>query len=163
MLNEVRLIGRLGADPEIKNLQSGKQVANMRIATTEKWRDKNSGERKEKTEWTTVVCWNENLNGIIEQYVRKGSLVMVTGKLQTREWEKNGEKRYATEVVMQGYDCKLLMLGGKDDNGGGRSRRDDDDGFGGSDHAPSRSRSSGSAPRRNSDMDDDIPFSPEFR
>lgn len=150
--NEVTLIGRLGADPEIKSLQSGKQVANMRLATSEKWRDKNSGERKEKTEWHQVVIWNENLVGIAEQYLRKGAQIAVKGKLQTREWEKNGEKRYTTEVVLQGFDCKLVMLGGKNDAGGGRD--DDDDGFGRG--APSRS--SGSRRPMNDDLDDSIPF-----
>lgn len=150
MLNEVKLIGRLGRDPEIKNLQSGKQVANFSIACSEKWKDKSTGERKEKTEWVNIVCWNENLNNIIEQYLRKGSLVFITGKLQTREWEKNGEKRFATEVVMQGFDCKLLML----DTKGDRQRNNgDDDGF--DRGAP---RSSGRQTARNEDLDDSIPF-----
>ena len=152
MLNEVRLIGRLGKDPEIRNLQGGKQVANFSVACSEKWRDKSTGERKEKTEWVQIVCWNENLNGIIEQYLRKGSLVYITGKLQTREWEKDGVKRYTTEVIMQGFDCKMLMLDTKGDRDRGGGSGDDDFERG----AP---RSSGSSNRKiQDDLDDTIPF-----
>lgn len=150
MLNKVQLIGRLGADPETKHLQSGAVVCNMRVATSEKWRDKSSGERKERTDWHSVVIWNENLAGIAEQYLRKGSQVYLEGKLQTREWEKNGEKRYSTEVVLTGFDCKLVMLDGRNGGDAGEGR-----GGGG--------QSSGGAPRRSApsqryDMDDEIPF-----
>lgn len=164
MFNEVTLVGRLGTDPEIKRLQSGKVVANFRIAVSEKWRDKGTGERKEKTDWLPIVCWNENLTGIIEQYLRKGSQVLIKGKLQSREWEKNGEKRVAIEVVMQGFDCKLVMVGGKNDGGGSR-RNGDDDAFarGAPDRAGSSSGYRGGSAGRNNDMDDDIPFAPEVR
>jgi single-strand DNA-binding protein len=160
MLNRVDIIGRLGKDPEVKMVKNG-TVANFSVACSEKWRDKATGEQKERTEWINVVCWNEKLNEIIEKYLRKGSLVMVTGKFQTRQWEKNGEKRYTTEVVMQGFDCKMTMLDTKGDR---KSGGDDDDGFG--QGAPARSSGSSSGARGRSaasDMDDEIPFAPEFR
>jgi single-strand DNA-binding protein len=149
MLNQVNIIGRLGKDPEIKTLQNGNQVANLSIACEEKWKDKSTGERKSRTEWVRVVCWNENLNGIIEEYLRKGSLVYLSGKLQTREWEKNGEKRYSTEVVLNGFDCKMTMLDTKGDR-----KNSGDDGF--DSGAPARSSGSGRRPAE--DLDDSIPF-----
>lgn len=110
MLNQVNIIGNLGADPEIRSLNSGDKVANMRVAVSERWKDKNTGERKEKTEWVSVVVFG-NLVGIIEQYVRKGSKVYLSGKLQTRKWQdQSGNDRYSTEVVLQGFDSKLIML-----------------------------------------------------
>jgi single-strand DNA-binding protein len=142
MINEVTLVGRLARDPELKNLPNGKQVANFSVACEETWKDKSSGEKKTRTEWVRVVCWNEQLNKIIESYLRQGSLVFIRGKLQTREWEKNGEKRYTTEVVMQGFDSILKMLGSKKD-------RDSDGGERGS---------SGGGRKPNVDLDDQIPF-----
>jgi len=116
-LNRVQLIGNVGADPEIRSVNSGK-VANFRIATSETWKDKNTGEKKERTEWHSIVVWNDGLVGVIEKYVKKGSKVMIEGQLQTRKWEKDGVDRYTTEVVLQGFGGSLLLLG--DGGGGGR-------------------------------------------
>lgn len=122
MLNQVNIIGRLGADPEIRSLNSGDKVANMRVAVSESWRDKNTGERKEKTEWVSVVVFG-NLVGIIEQYVKKGSKLYLSGKLQTRKWQdQSGNDRYSTEVVLQGFDAKLVMLDSKSGDDGGGSQ-----------------------------------------
>ena len=176
-VNKVILIGNLGADPEIRRTQDGRPIANLRIATSESWRDKNSGERKEKTEWHQVVIFNEGLCKVAEQYLKKGSTVYVEGQLQTRKWQdQNGNDRYSTEVVLQGFNGNLTMLGGRGD-GGGASRGGND--FGGADYgggggynggygspAPSRGGSSGGASRGGSapsggfsrDLDDDIPF-----
>lgn len=143
-LNKVMLIGNLGRDPEIRRTQDGRPIANFSVATSERWTDKQTGEKREKTEWHNVVCFNENLVGIIEKYVTKGSKVYIEGKLQTRKWtDKNGVEKYTTEVIMQGFDCKVVMLGGKGEDGGEKSS-------GGS-------RSSGKQ-RDNSDMNDEIPF-----
>lgn len=112
-LNKVMLIGNLGADPEIRRLSSGGMVANMRIATSENWRDKNTGERREKTEWHTVTVFNENLAKIVEQYVKKGSKVYIEGQMQTRKWQdQSGNDRYSTEVVLQGFNGTLALLDG---------------------------------------------------
>jgi len=114
-VNKVILVGNLGADPEIRRTQDGRTIANLRIATSETWRDKNSGERREKTEWHTVVIFNEGLAKIAEQYTRKGSKIYVEGALQTRKWQdKDGNDRYSTEVVLQGFNCSLTLLDGKD-------------------------------------------------
>src|SRR5438128_11109709 len=138
MFNRVTLIGNLGKDPEIRRTQDGKPIANLSIATSETWRDKASGERKEKTEWHRVVCFNEGLCGVIEQYLRKGSQVFIEGKLATRKWtDQSGVEKYSTEVVMQNFEHKMLMIGGKP--GVGRS---DDSDFGTGEHG------GGSAPRR---------------
>lgn len=175
-VNKVILIGNLGADPEIRRTQDGRPIANLRIATSETWRDKNSGERKEKTEWHQVVIFNEGLCKVAEQYLKKGSTVYVEGQLQTRKWQdQNGNDRYSTEVVLQGFNGNLTMLGGRGD-GGGASRGGNDfggDSYGGGGYdggygapAPSRGGSSGGASRGGSapsggfsrDLDDDIPF-----
>ncbi|MBA4797887.1 single-stranded DNA-binding protein [Rhizobium rosettiformans] len=175
-VNKVILIGNLGADPEIRRTQDGRPIANLRIATSESWRDKNSGERKEKTEWHQVVIFNEGLCKVAEQYLKKGSTVYVEGQLQTRKWQdQNGNDRYSTEVVLQGFNGNLTMLGGRGD-GGGASRGGNDfggDSYGGGGYdggygspAPSRGGSSGGASRGGSapsggfsrDLDDDIPF-----
>ncbi|CAH0340745.1 single-stranded DNA-binding protein [Rhizobium sp. CECT 9324] len=173
-VNKVILIGNLGADPEIRRTQDGRPIANLRIATSETWRDKNSGERKEKTEWHTVVIFNEGLCKVAEQYLKKGSTVYIEGALQTRKWQdQNGQDRYSTEVVLQGFNSTLTMIGGRGDNaGGGASRGGDFGGSGGgyddygSAPAPSAPRGGGSAGRGSSapsggfsrDLDDDIPF-----
>ncbi|MBC2775737.1 single-stranded DNA-binding protein [Rhizobium sp. AQ_MP] len=175
-VNKVILIGNLGADPEIRRTQDGRPIANLRIATSETWRDKNSGERKEKTEWHSVVIFNEGLCKVAEQYLKKGSTVYVEGQLQTRKWQdQSGADRYSTEVVLQGFNGNLTMLGGRGD-GGGASRGGNDfggDSYGGGGYdggygspAPSRGGSSGGASRGGSapsggfsrDLDDDIPF-----
>lgn len=113
-LNKVILIGNLGADPEIRRLNSGDQVANLRIATSESWRDRNTNERKERTEWHNIVIFNENLIKIAEQYLKKGSKIYLEGQLQTRKWQdQNGNDRYTTEVVLQKYRGELQMLDGR--------------------------------------------------
>ncbi|MBS0535420.1 MAG: single-stranded DNA-binding protein [Proteobacteria bacterium] len=162
-VNKVILIGNLGADPEIRRTQDGRPVANLRIATSETWRDKNTGERKEKTEWHRVVVFNEGLCKVIEQYVKKGSKVYIEGALQTRKWQdKDGQDRYSTEVVLQGFNSQLTMLDGR--SGGAGSSGGD---FGGSDDFGSGGPSGGGQRRqpamaggggRGNDMDDEIPF-----
>lgn len=119
-VNKVILLGNLGADPEIRTFQNGGKVANLRIATSERWRDKNTGENREKTEWHTVAIFSEGLVRVVEQYLKKGSSVYLEGKLQTRKWQdQSGNDRYSTEIVLQGFDSKLVMLGGRDGGGGG--------------------------------------------
>ena len=119
-VNKVILVGNLGKDPEIRALPSGDRFANLRIATTESWRDKSSGERKEKTEWHTVVIFNDNIVKVVEQYVKKGSSVYIEGALQTRKWQdKEGQDRYSTEIVIQRFNGVLTMLGGRGDMGAG--------------------------------------------
>ncbi|WP_455474937.1 single-stranded DNA-binding protein [Bartonella sp. B30(2025)] len=113
-LNKVILIGNLGADPEIRRLNSGDQVANLRLATSESWRDRTTNERKERTEWHSVVIFNENLIKVVEQYVKKGSKIYIEGQLQTRKWQdQNGNDRYTTEIVLQKYRGELQMLDGR--------------------------------------------------
>jgi single-strand DNA-binding protein len=159
-VNKVILIGNLGADPEIKRTQDGRPIANLRIATSETWRDKNSGERKEKTEWHRVVIFSEGLCKIAEQYLKKGAKVYIEGQLQTRKWtDKDNIERYSTEVVLQGFNSTLTMLDGKAGGGGGYGSDDSggDFGSGGPSSAPPRRAVAASA-GRGSDMDDDIPF-----
>jgi single-strand DNA-binding protein len=118
-VNKVILIGNLGADPEVRHTQDGRPICNLRIATSESWRDKNSGERKEKTEWHSVVIFNEGLCKVAEQYLKKGSKVYIEGQLQTRKWQdSSGQDRYTTEVVLQNYRGELTMLDGRDGRGG---------------------------------------------
>lgn len=113
-VNKVILIGRLGADPEVRRLQDGKPVVNLRVATSDTWRDKNTGERKERSEWHRVVIWNEGLCKIAESYLRKGSSVYIEGALQTRKWtDQAGAEKYSTEVVLQGFNGSLTLLGDK--------------------------------------------------
>lgn len=119
-VNKVILIGNLGADPDIKRTQDGRPIANLSIATSDTWKDKNTGERREKTEWHRVVVFNEGLCRVIESYVKKGSKVYIEGQLQTRKWQDNeGKDRYSTEVVLQNYNGVLTMLDGRNDNQGG--------------------------------------------
>lgn len=159
MLNRVTLIGNLGKDPEIRRTSDGRPIANLSIATSEKWRDKTTGERKEKTEWVKVVCFNEGLCGVIEQYLRKGSTVFIEGKLQTRKWtDQAGVEKYTTEVVLQNFDAKMLMLGGKGGRGGDDAGASDSD-FGTGEFGSGARPARGSTARRPAnDMDDDIPF-----
>ena len=168
-LNKAQIIGHLGNDPEIRRSQDGKAIANFTVATSESWRDKNSGEKKEKTEWHRVTIFNEGLAKVAEQYLKKGSKVFIEGALQTRMWEKDGHKNYTTEIVLQGFQSQLIMLDGRPDNGGGGRRDDDrgggrDDGRGrsddhrGGDRGGDRQQSRNSAPSFSRDMDDDIPF-----
>ena len=119
-VNKVILLGNLGADPEVRTFNNGGKVCNLRIATSERWRDKNTGENREKTEWHSVAIFSEGLVRVAEQYLRKGSSVYLEGKLQTRKWQdQSGNDRYSTEIVLQGFDSKLVMLGGRNDSGGG--------------------------------------------
>ena len=170
-VNKVILVGNLGRDPESRSFQNGGKVVNLRIATSESWKDKATGERKEKTEWHSVAIFNENLGRIAEQYLRKGSKVYVEGQLQTRKWQdQSGAERYSTEIVLQGFNGTLTLLdkpGGA--AGGGGGGWGDDPGYGGGDtgggfgggarsggaSAPSRS---GGSSAFDSDLDDDVPF-----
>ena len=123
-VNRVTILGRLGADPEVRSFQNGGKVCNLRIATSETWKDKNTGERKEKTEWHTVAIMAEGLVRVAEQYLRKGSKVYIEGKLQTRKWQdQSGADRYSTEIVLQGLGGTLTMLDGANGGGGERSEQ----------------------------------------
>ncbi|MBB3369267.1 single-strand DNA-binding protein [Rhizobium sp. BK077] len=159
----------MGADPEIRRTQDGRPIANLRIATSETWRDRNSGERREKTEWHTVVVFNEGLCKVVEQYVKKGAKLYIEGQLQTRKWQdQQGQDRYSTEVVLQGFNSTLTMLDGRGEGGGASSGFGGGRGSsGGNDYgddygapAPSSSPSRGGAGGGNfsRDLDDDIPF-----
>ncbi|MGE0045619.1 MAG: single-stranded DNA-binding protein [Hyphomonadaceae bacterium] len=154
-VNKVILIGNLGKDPEVRRLNSGEPVVNLRIATSENWRDKSSGERREKTEWHNVVIFNENLAKVAEQYLRKGSKVYIEGQLQTRKWQdQSGVEKYTTEVVLQRFRGELTMLDGK---GGGDSDRSFEDS--GSFSGGGKKRvSDGPRESFSADMDDEIPF-----
>lgn len=175
MINEVTLLGHLGADPEIRHTQDGRAIANMRIATSESWKDKNTGERREKTEWHTVTVFNEGISKVCEQYLKKGSKVLVKGKLQTRKWQdRDGNDRYSTEVVLTNFDSKLVMLDGKPSNRPPGADSEDDYGTtrtkenqpmqrpqaGG--QSSGEGRSSHGADEQNppprDDMDDEVPF-----
>jgi len=157
-VNKVILIGNLGADPEIRRTQDGRPIAHLRVATSETWRDKASGERKEKTEWHRVVIFNEALSKIAEQYLKKGSKVYLEGALQTRKWQdQSGQDRYSTEVVLQGFNSQLTML----DRAGGGSDFGNDTGsdFGASGPNPQRKPAmAGAGGGRGGDLDDEIPF-----
>jgi len=178
-VNKVILIGNLGRDPEVRSLNDGTKVVNLRIATSENWRDKASGERREKTEWHSVVIFNENLARVAEQYTRKGSKVYLEGQLQTRKWtDKEGQERYSTEVVLQRFRGELTLLdgrgegggggdfGGQDDFGGGASRGGDFGGRGGGEFGGGRSGGGGAKKGGfgsgggsfDDDLDDDVPF-----
>ncbi|MCC0052800.1 MAG: single-stranded DNA-binding protein [Rhodobiaceae bacterium] len=166
-VNKVILIGNLGADPEIRRTQDGRPIANLRVATSESWRDRNSGERRERTEWHRVVIFNEGLCKIAEQYLRKGSKVYLEGQLQTREWEdQSGQKRYTTEVVLQGFNSALTMLDGRGDQGGGGDYGGRSDfgqsspmqSSGGGGRGPGGSGGSSGGRGGPGDLDDDIPF-----
>lgn len=131
-VNKVILVGNLGADPEIRRTQDGKPIANLRIATSETWRDRNSGERREKTEWHRVVIFNEGLCKVAENYLRKGSKVYLEGQLQTRKWQdQSGQDKYSTEIVLQGFNSSLTMLDGRGEGGGQGAGGGSDYGSGG--------------------------------
>ncbi|MDR6818729.1 single-strand DNA-binding protein [Neorhizobium sp. 2083] len=180
-VNKVILVGNVGADPEIRRTQDGRPIANLRIATSETWRDRNNGERREKTEWHTVVVFNEGLCKVVEQYVKKGAKLYIEGALQTRKWQdQTGNDRYSTEIVLQGFNSTLTMLDGRGEGGGDRggygggggNRVGNDFGgndFGGGDDYDRRpaggsSRGGQSSGGQSSggnfsrDLDDDIPF-----
>lgn len=155
-INKVILIGNLGADPEIRHTQDGRPIANLRVATTESWRDKSSGEKREKTEWHRVVIFNEGLCKIAEQYLRKGSKVYLEGGLQTRKWEKDGVERYSTEVVLQGFNSTLTMLDSRADREGGGDYASKGNGNGDFGSAGPMESSGGAS--FDKELDDEIPF-----
>ena len=147
-VNKVILVGNLGADPEVRRMQDGRPVVNLRVATSDTWKDKNTGERRERTEWHRVVIFSEGLARVAEQYLKKGAKVYIEGQLQTRKWtDQNGQERYSTEIVLQGFNAVLTML-----DGAGGGRRDSGSDFGGGDDM---GRSSGG---QSFELDDDIPF-----
>jgi single-strand DNA-binding protein len=148
-LNKVLLIGRLGADPEIKQMVNGKSVARLSLATSQSWKDKTSGERKEKTEWHRVVIFNEGLVNVVQQYLKKGANVYIEGALTTRKWkdESSGQDKYSTEIVLQGYNSSLTMLDGKNKNENSSLVTENKSSLPNDDTPPS-----------NSDLDDEIPF-----
>ena len=172
-LNKVMLIGNLGADPEIRSFQNGGKVANLRIATSETWKDRKTGERQERTEWHTVAIFSEGLVNVVENYLKKGSKVFVEGKLQTRKWQdQQGNDRYSTEVVLRGFDGTLTMLDGRTGGGGGGGQGG---GYGGGESgggqgggwnqgggngggAAGGSQGGGAQGGGYDDLDDDIPF-----
>jgi len=155
-VNKVILVGNLGRDPEIRRTQDGRPIANLSVATSESWRDKATGERKEKTEWHRVVIFSEGLAKIAEQYLKKGSKVYLEGQLQTRKYtDKDGNEKYTTEVVLQGFNAVLTML---DTRGGGAGGMDSPDEFGAQSPAPARRPAMAGAGGKRSDMDDEIPF-----
>lgn len=148
-LNKVMLIGNLGADPEVRSFQNGGKVCNLRIATSESWKDKQTGERKERTEWHTVAIFTEGLVGVAERYLKKGSKVFIEGKLQTRKWQdQSGNDRYSTEVVLQGFDGTLTMLDGPQGGSGGGGQASGGNAGGGY----------GSSSQAQDDLSDEIPF-----
>lgn len=153
-INKVILVGNLGRDPEVRATQDGREICNLAIATSESWKDRNTGERKEKTEWHRVVIFNENLTRIAKEYLRKGSKVYIEGQLQTRKWtDKDGLEKYSTEIVLQNFNGNLTLLDGKPGAGGERS--------GGGDYGQSSGYNS-PAPQRarvaEAELDDEIPF-----
>ncbi len=159
-VNKVILIGNLGADPEVRTFQNGGKVCNLRIATSETWKDRNTGERREKTEWHSVAIFQEGLVRVAEQYLKKGSKVYIEGKLQTRKWQdQSGQDRYSTEVVLQGIGGNLTMLDGRGEGGGGGGGGSY--GGGGSSYGGNDGGYSGGSSQQGgggSDMDDEIPF-----
>jgi single-strand DNA-binding protein len=159
-VNKVILIGNLGADPEVRRTQDGRPIVNLRVATTESWRDKATSERKERTEWHRVVIFNENLCKVAEQYLKKGSKIYLEGQLQTRKWQDpQGQDRYSTEVVLQNFNGTLVMLD-RAGGGGGGFGADEGSDFGSSSGgraAPTRQPAMASIGKRE-DMDDEIPF-----
>ena len=153
-LNKVALLGNLGADPEVRTMNNGRQMCTMRIATSERWRDKSSGEQRERTEWHRIVIFSEGLTRIAEQYLRKGSKIYIEGQLQTRKWQDqaSGQDRWTTEVVLQGFNSSLIMLDSRDGGGG----RGGGGGGGGRERGGSKDNMAETVPPN--DLDDDIPF-----
>jgi single-strand DNA-binding protein len=158
-INKVILVGNLGADPEIRTLNSGDRVANLRLATSESWRDRSSGERREKTEWHRVVIFNDNLVKVAENYLRKGSKVYLEGSLQTRKWtDQSGQEKFSTEVVLQKFRGELTMLDGRGEGGEREDMAFAGGGYGGGFNAGPRRSSSGMEEDFSADLDDEIPF-----
>lgn len=151
MLNQCQFIGNLGADPDIRTTQSGSKIVNLRLAVSEKWKDRNSGEQRERTEWVPVVIFAEGLAKIAEQYLRKGSKVYVSGQFTTRKWQdQSGADRYSTEVVLRPYNSTLVMLDGKQSGSGDNGSQGGSSGYSG-------------APAGGADLEDEIPFFMEWR
>jgi single-strand DNA-binding protein len=162
-VNKVILVGNLGKDPEVRRMQNGNPVVNLTVATSDTWRDKGTGERKEKTEWHRVVIFSEGLAKVAEQYLKKGAKVYIEGALQTRKWtDPQGAEKYTTEIVLQGFNSTLTMLDGRSgggSGGGGYGGDDMGDSFGGGQSsAPPQRRVAAAPAGGRSDMDDDIPF-----
>ncbi|MGQ3486031.1 single-stranded DNA-binding protein [Roseovarius pacificus] len=163
-VNKVILIGNLGRDPEVRTFQNGGKVCNLRIATSENWKDRNTGERRERTEWHTVAIFNEALVRLAEQYLRKGSKVYIEGKLETRKWQdQSGQDRYSTEVVLRPYAGEMTFLDSRDGGGGGYGGGQDGGGYGGGDYGGgdyggSSGPSGGPSGGPSRDIDDEIPF-----
>ena len=157
-VNKVILVGNLGRDPDVRHTQDGKPIVNLSLATSEQWRDKSSGERKEKTEWHRVVIFNDNIIKVAENYLKKGSTVYIEGAIQTRKWtDQSGQDKYSTEVVLQGFNGNLTMLGGRNDSaGGGASRGGGDDDYSSGFSTGGANKPSG--PKESYDLNDDIPF-----
>ena len=154
-VNKVILVGNLGKDPESRSLPSGGKIVNLRIATSETWKDRNSGERKEKTEWHSVSIFNEALGRTAEQYLRKGSKVYIEGQLQTRKWQdQSGQEKYSTEIVLQKYRGELTMLDGR----GGDAEQGEGGGYSGGFSSGPRNQGSGPREDFSADLDDEIPF-----
>lgn len=157
-VNKVILIGNLGADPEVRRTNDGRPVVNLRVATSDSWKDKTTGERREKTEWHRVVIFSEGLCKIAEQYLKKGAKVYLEGALQTRKWQdKDGHDKYSTEVVLQGFNSTLTMLDSRGGGGGGQALAENGNGEFGS-PGPMRERKPAMAGGKRDDMDDEIPF-----
>ncbi len=157
-VNKVILIGNLGKDPEIRTTQDGKEIGNLTIATSETWKDKNSGERKEKTEWHRVVIFNPGLMNVVKQYLKKGSKVYIEGALQTRKWQdQNGQEKFTTEIVLQPFNSTLTMLDSKGGNSSGSSYGDNNSG-GNYNSSPSPSSNNSNNDFSNHGLDDEIPF-----
>ncbi|MFZ8879677.1 MAG: single-stranded DNA-binding protein [Paracoccaceae bacterium] len=162
-VNKVILIGNLGRDPEVRSFPNGGKVCNLRIATSENWKDRNTGERREKTEWHSVAIFSEPLVRVAEQYLRKGSKIYIEGQLETRKWQdQSGQDRYSTEVVLRPYTSTLTMLDGRGDNAGGGGGYGGGSGDSGYDHgfdsSPTPADPYGGGSRPSNDMDDEIPF-----
>tara|TARA_B100001540_G_C15612603_1_gene553817 strand:+ start:333 stop:788 length:456 start_codon:yes stop_codon:yes gene_type:complete len=147
-LNKVQLIGRLGADPEVKQMVNGKSVARLSLATSQSWKDRNTGEKKEKTEWHRIVVFNEGLVNVVQQYLKKGAQVYIEGQLSTRKWkdEQSGQDKYSTEIILQGYNSTLTMLGSSSSNNLTNTSSNKNNEF------------DQSNVQNNSDLDDEIPF-----
>jgi single-strand DNA-binding protein len=157
-VNKVILVGNLGADPDARTLNSGGEVVNMRVATSESWKDRD-GNRQERTEWHNVVIFNENLGRVAKSYLRKGSKVYLEGQLQTRKWQdQSGNDKYTTEIVLQRFRGELVLLDSREGGGGGRGSFNEDVDFGGSGPAPARYQSRPQPAAFDTDLDDDVPF-----
>jgi len=165
MLNQCQFIGNLGADPEIRTFQNGGKVCNLRLAVSESWKDKNTGEKKERTEWVPVAIFSEGLVRVAEQYLRKGSKVYISGKMTTRKWQdQSGKDRYSTEIVLQGFDAKLVMLDSRKEGGGNSGGGYDQGSQGGGYGTGNQGGGYGAGGQGGSrDLDDSIPFAPEVR